>query len=114
MHESSLAKKILRAVLDEAAREKVARIRVIRGSIAETERLSLDSIALHFQALAHGTVAEGATLELAVRHVEARCLACGASYRPEHHVVVCPSCASTEAALAGPVGVAIDTMVVEG
>jgi hydrogenase nickel incorporation protein HypA/HybF len=114
MHESSLAKQILRTVLARGARENAARVRTVRGWIAETERLSVESIAFHFDSLAKGTIAEGAKLEIDVRHVEARCAACGAVYRPDHHVLVCPRCGSTDGELLGRTGIGIETMDVEG
>ena len=39
MHESSLGKEVLRAVLERAAEEKAKRVSLVRGWIAETERL---------------------------------------------------------------------------
>lgn len=114
MHESSLAKGILSAVLERARREGAVRVRSVRAWIAETERLSPESIALHFGALARGTIAEGATLHIDVRHVEARCAGCARSYLPDHHVLVCPRCGGTDGELLGCTGIGIDTMDVEG
>lgn len=101
-------------MLEGAARTNAARVRIVRGSVAEAERLSPESIAFHFGALARGTVAEGAALELTVRRLEARCHACGMGYLPDHHLLVCPHCSSTDGELVGSAGVAIDTMDVEG
>lgn len=114
MHESSLARKILEAVLEGAAKANASRVRVVRGSVAEAERLSSESISLHFRALAWGTVAEDAVLELSVHHLEARCLTCGAKYLPQHHLLACPHCASVDGELVGLAGVWIDTLDVEG
>lgn len=114
MHESSLAKQILSTVLDRGAQEKVVRVRSVRGWIAETERLSVQSIAFHFEAHARGTIAEGATLELTVRHVEVRCAACKATYLPDHHVLLCPRCGSADGEILGRIGIGIETMDVEG
>jgi hydrogenase nickel incorporation protein HypA/HybF len=114
MHESSLAKQILSTVLGRGAQEGAARVRVVRGWIAETERLSVESITFHFQALARGTIAEDADLDLVVRHVEARCTSCAAVFLPDHHVLVCPRCGSTDGELLGRVGILIESIDVEG
>ncbi len=114
MHESSLAKQILATVLDRGAREGAVRVRAVRGWIAETERLSVESITFHFRALARGTIAEDADLDLLVRHVEARCVACGAVFLPDHHVLLCPRCGSTDGELLGRVGILVESMDVEG
>jgi hydrogenase nickel incorporation protein HypA/HybF len=112
VHESSLARQILSAVLDRARRERAVAVRCVRGWIAETEALSAESVAFHFAALAAGTIAAGARLELDVRHVEARCMGCSVTYRPEHHMLVCPACASTDAELLGDTGLGIDSIAI--
>ena len=113
MHEASLAKGILAAVLDRARAEGGARVREVRGWVAETEALSADSLSFHFAAHARGTAAEGARLRLRVVHVRARCRACGVEYPPEHHVLLCPSCGGAEGDLLGPTGLGVDSMEVE-
>ena len=113
MHESSLAKQVLAAVLARAAKERAVRVRIVRGWLAETEALSPESIGFHFAALAVGTIAEGAELALDLRHVEARCVACEAIYRPEHHVLLCPSCGSMDGELLGRTGLMIETLEVD-
>lgn len=113
MHESSLARQVLSAVLDRAAREGARRVRVVRGWIAETEALSPDSVRLHFALLARGTPAEGAELVLALQRVFARCAACGVVYAPDHHVLLCPSCDATDGELLGQTGLGIESMDVE-
>ena len=110
MHESSLARQILSAVLARTAREGAIAVRSVRGWIAETEALSAESVVLHFGALAAGTAAEGARLELDVRRVDARCRACTTTYRPDHHLVMCPACGSTDGELLGDTGIGIDAI----
>ena len=110
MHETSLARQILSTVLAQAGRERAIAVRSVRGWIAETEALSAESVALHFRALAAGTVAAGARLELEVRRVDAQCRACTITYRPEHHLVLCPACGSTDGELLGDTGMGIDAI----
>ena len=113
MHETSLARQLLAAVLARAKAEGACRVRRVQGRLAETETLSRASLAWHFAAHARGTVAEGAHLELELVHVGARCPACGASFAPEHHLLVCPSCGAADAELEGETGLRIDSMDVE-
>ncbi|HLK37461.1 MAG TPA: hydrogenase maturation nickel metallochaperone HypA [Polyangiaceae bacterium] len=73
------------------------------GTIAETDRVSPESIAFHFRALAQGATAEGAALELDLHHVEVRCDSCGTTFAPDDHVRLCPSCGSARgASCSGP------------
>ena len=106
MHEASLARGILAAILDQVGPGE--RVRVVRGWLAQTEVLDPLSIRMHFLGMARGTVAEGAALELKLTHVAARCLDCATEYLPEHHLTLCPACGSTEAELIGEVGLGID------
>jgi hydrogenase nickel incorporation protein HypA/HybF len=113
MHESSLARQILAAVLERAAREQAVRIRAVRGWVAETESLSPQSLAFHFAAHARGTAADGAHLDLQLVRVEARCRTCARTYVPEHHLLLCPFCGGTDANLLGRTGIGIETLEVE-
>lgn len=112
MHESALGRQILDAVVEKAVGEGARQVRIVRGWVAETETLSPESLAFHFSAHARGTLAEGARLELRVIHVEARCRGCGRTYTPEHHLLLCPDCGSTDGDLLGQTGLGIDALEV--
>jgi hydrogenase nickel incorporation protein HypA/HybF len=107
VHETSLAKRILDEVVARSGGSRVTRI---RGVIAEDEALSREALGFHFAAHARATVAEGAELELELRHVTARCGACGHGFLPEHHVRLCPRCGSPQTWLEGETGVRIDSI----
>lgn len=113
MHESSLGRDILRVVVEKATEVGAVKVQLVRGSIAETEWLNPEAIVFHFQAHARGTVAEGARLELTTIWVEADCTSCGERYKPDHHVLLCPSCGSTDGKLLGETGLRIETIAVE-
>jgi hydrogenase nickel incorporation protein HypA/HybF len=110
MHESALARQLVELCLQRCGAE---RVRVVRGTLAETEQLSRQALALHFEAHARGTAAAGARLELELVHVRARCLGCEHVYLPEHHLLLCPSCGSTEAETLGESALRIDSIDVE-
>jgi hydrogenase nickel incorporation protein HypA/HybF len=112
MHEASLARQIVATVLEHALRERAARVLSVAGWVSETEPLSRESLALHFDLYARGTCAEGARLELRLEHVRARCFSCGKEYAPEHHLLVCPACGGAEADLLGRVGLGVDSIEV--
>lgn len=113
MHESALARGLLEAVLQLAQERGARRVRRVVGELAETEHLHADAIGFHFAAHARGTAAEDAALELALTHLEARCRTCATSYRPEHHLTLCPACGSTDADVMGTPGLRIDSLDVE-
>jgi hydrogenase nickel incorporation protein HypA/HybF len=113
MHESALARDLLRTVLSHAEHHGAKRVVRASGWVAETETLSPDSLRFHFEALSRDTIAAGATLELRLIHVEARCPACGAVYAPEHHLLLCPRCGNADGELLGQTGLGLDTVEVE-
>ena len=108
MHESTLARSILEAVLAKLPTDAPMLVRAVHGRVAETETLSQASLALHFGAVARGTPADGAKLVFELVHVSARCKGCGETYLPEHHLTLCPSCGSTEAEVLGDTGLTVD------
>jgi hydrogenase nickel incorporation protein HypA/HybF len=110
MHETSLARRVLAEVLARAGGRTVRRV---RGSIAEDEALDAEALRFHFRAHARGTPAEAAELEFELEHVSASCRACHARFFPEHHVHVCPRCASTDVRLDRQTGVYVESIDVE-
>jgi hydrogenase nickel incorporation protein HypA/HybF len=113
MHESALAQRILDVVLERATSERAGRVRAVRGWLADTEAIAPESLAFHFAARARGTIAEGARLDIRLVHVEARCRTCGATYAPEHHVLLCAACGSSEGDVLAPTGIAIEALEIE-
>jgi hydrogenase nickel incorporation protein HypA/HybF len=110
MHESSLARQLLDAVLERVRRDRIV---AVHGWIADVEALSAESLAFHFAAHARGTRADGANLDVRIEQVAALCKLCGTRYAPEHHVTLCPSCGSTEVELLGRNGIGIEAIDVE-
>lgn len=104
MRESTLARQVLSIALEHTGRNGGGRIRVVRGRVSETETLSREALVIHFESLARGTLAEGARLEFELVHARARCRACRAEYLPEHHVLLCPRCDSTDGEELDPTG----------
>lgn len=110
MHEASLARQILELSLAEAKRAGGATVLVVRGRVAASETLSRESLELHFHAHARGTAAARARLEVELVHIQGRCRACGDTYLPEHHVLLCPRCGSTDGEEVGETGLWITSI----
>jgi len=109
MHERSLARQLLEAVM---ARREGGEVVRVSGWLAESEALSAESLRLHFADLAAGGPAAGARLELRLEHIRARCGGCGAEYLPEHHLTICTACGSVEGELLGTPGLGIEAIEV--
>ena len=113
MHESTLAKRLVEAALEVAIESRARRVVAVRGWIADSEPLSRESLESHFAAVAAGTIAEGARLELRLDHVAARCSECGTTYLPTGHLTLCSKCGCSVATLMGQAGAGIDAIDIE-
>ena len=97
MHELALAQAVLDVVAEHAGERPVERVEVRVGALRQVVP---ESLAFCFEAVARGTVAEGA--ELAIEHVPARISCrCGADAELEAFPLACPACGSLEVSLTG-------------
>ena len=112
-HELSIAKNILDGVLQEAQRHNVKRITGVHLNLGALKDISPDALQLHFQCLAEGTPAEGATLR--VNHIpgSARCTACGHEFPIEHMLATCPKCESPRIEVLSGLELSVDALDVE-
>jgi hydrogenase nickel incorporation protein HypA/HybF len=97
MHELGLMENALAAALDHARRHGAERIVALRFRVGQMSGVVPDALAFAFKALAAGTVAEGARLDLDTVPVVCRCLDCGGEFRPEDVIYLCPHCGSLHA-----------------
>lgn len=92
MHELSLMGSVLDAVVEQAAIDgfsRVTRIRLDVGALCSVEEASL---AFCFDAIAKGTLAEGASLEIVSTPADGWCEACLQPFAVCSWVGLCPSC----------------------
>lgn len=95
MHELSLAQSILWAALDEARKVGGRRISLIRARVRESSHHTEDS-SLQFclEAVAKGTIAEGAEIEIEHIPPTLRCRGCDFIFPAQGGGMVCPRCRS--------------------
>ena len=73
------------------------RIKGIHLAIGELVNLTDESIQLHWDRTAKGTLAEGATLHIRRVPAELQCMACFQKYHPDSAEFSCPRCGSVGA-----------------
>lgn len=113
MHEVSLAGGILKIAEDAARREQFARVTLLR---LEAGALSgVEPRALHFalEALAPGTVLQGAQIDIATPPGQAWCLPCGAAVALAARGDACPQCAGYQVQPTGGTDLRVIDMLVE-
>jgi hydrogenase nickel incorporation protein HypA/HybF len=97
MHELYATQAILEKALQNAVKEKAARITRLYLVVGEISTYSDDSVQFYWDEISKGTIAEGAQLHF--RHVDAamQCMACSTSYHPDAGEILCPNCGSSGA-----------------
>jgi hydrogenase nickel incorporation protein HypA/HybF len=92
VHEMSLVESVVALVEDERRRQAFSRVRVVRLQVGALGHAEPDALRFCFDAIARGTVAEGARLEIDVRAGEGWCEACRRSARLDDRFADCPTC----------------------
>lgn len=92
MHEMSLAAGILQIVEDSARRESFSRVRSLRVSAPALAGVEVRSLRFALEAMAPGTLLEGARVDIDQPPGQAWCLDCGVSVTIAARGEVCPQC----------------------
>lgn len=94
MHEMAIAQGVLDIALDSAVSHGAGRVLVIKIQAGEMTEVEPEALRFCFSALAAGTAAEGAALEIEVLPLVGRCRDCGREFRVERYRFLCPACGS--------------------
>lgn len=92
MHELALAEAVLEIVEDGVRDSGAARARVVRLAIGALSHADPDALAFCFEAVAKGTVAEGARMDIARVPGQAWCRDCRVSVQLDAWGDACPRC----------------------
>jgi hydrogenase nickel incorporation protein HypA/HybF len=99
MHEASLMHDVLGLAAEHARQAGSNRIRRIRLRVGTMAGAVPDALRFAFEALAPGTPAAGATLEIDLVPVSCHCPACGEHFAPDDFPYQCPQCGSSDVEL---------------
>ena len=99
MHEMSIAAELMQQLEGLAAEHGARRISRVEVKAGELRGVVPEALEIAWQAVSEGTVATGAELALSFAAPEARCRACGATFRPQVDRYVCPECDQADADL---------------
>lgn len=92
MHEISIAESLVELIEEEARRQgfsRVSRIHVKLGTLGHVEP---DALHFCFDAVSHGSIAEGARLELEAVAAEGWCSGCNRTVPISERYALCPAC----------------------
>ena len=92
MHEMALCLSILEIVADHARRHDVGQVTVVRLELGSLSCAEPDALRFCFGAVARGSVAEGARLDIRVQPARAWCWECAAEVEIAARTDDCPRC----------------------
>jgi hydrogenase nickel incorporation protein HypA/HybF len=101
MHEMSLVESLVALVEDERRRSAFSRVLVVRLQVGTLGHAEPDALRFCFDAIARGTIAQGARLEIEIGAGEGWCAACDRSGPMEDRFADCPACGARLTMTAG-------------
>ncbi|MBI4742263.1 MAG: hydrogenase maturation nickel metallochaperone HypA [Betaproteobacteria bacterium] len=113
MHELSLAEGVLQIVEDAAREQKFLRVRTVVLEIGRLSSVESEAMRFCFDAVACGTLAEGATLEVIEAPGEGLCFSCGKTVPLAALYDPCPACGGYPVQATGGTGMRVRELEVE-
>ncbi len=94
MHEIALCEAIIEIVEEEARRRSFSKVMTVFLEIGALSHVAPEAMKFCFAAVAAGTIADGAALEIVELPGLAWCMACSRSVEIAQHYWACPCCGS--------------------
>ncbi len=92
MHEMALTESIVEIAVETAKREGAARVRRVFADIGALSHVEPEALLFCFDAVSAGTIAEGASLEIARVAGAGWCMDCGKTVPLAERFGPCPEC----------------------
>lgn len=107
MHELALADALVDQLSDLAREHGLIRITDVAVTVGVRQQVVVESLAMALEAVAQGTIAEGARFTIAEEAMQARCRACQHAYAPSLRDFRCPACGTAQPDLTAGTGMRI-------
>jgi hydrogenase nickel incorporation protein HypA/HybF len=101
MHEMAIAESMLEIVAATAQDNAAARVATIWLELGALAQVETEALVFCFDAVARGSVAEGARLEIVTRPGAAWCMPCGGRVELSRRGDPCPQCGSYQLQVVG-------------
>lgn len=92
MHEMALTESLVELIEDEGRKQGFSRVRVVRLEIGALGGVDGEAIRFCFEAVARGTLVEGAAIDIRVAPGEGWCLDCAKTIEMYERFGACPEC----------------------
>lgn len=113
MHEMSLAEGIIQLIDDSAAKNHFARVRTVWLEIGKLAGVEAEAMRFCFDAVALGSIAEGATLEIIETPGQGLCAGCGQTAPVAARYEPCPLCGNYGVEITGGAEMRVKELEVE-
>ena len=94
MHEMSLAEGVLQLVEETAQRESASRVKLVVLEIGQLSSVEPEALKFCFEAVTHGSIAQGAGLEIVAVPGAGWCMPCAGTVPMTELYGACPKCGS--------------------
>lgn len=94
MHEMALSESIIEAIEAAAGQHGYRKVSIVRIEVGPLAGVEKEALRFCFDAVARGTIADGARFEILDTEARAWCLACGKSVVISQRLDCCPECGS--------------------
>lgn len=101
MHEMSLCESVLKIIEDQAAAQGFLTVNVVRLEIGKLSHAEPEAMRFCFQAVAQGTLAGDATLEILRPPGHAWCMTCSETVEIAERYDPCPKCGGHQLQVTG-------------
>ncbi len=101
MHEMSLAENVLQIIEESARTQNFRRVRTVVLEIGALAAVEPDAMRFCFDAVTHGSIAEGARLEILDKPGEGWCAECGKTVLLCERLGLCPKCGGARVEITG-------------
>lgn len=101
MHEMSIAESVLGIVEDTARREGFARVTEVRLEIGALAAIEIEALRFCFDAVVHGSLAQGARLAIDGTPGTAWCFDCSKPVEVAARADPCPACGGSKLQVSG-------------
>ena len=112
MHEMSLAGGVLRVVEDAAARERFSRVKRVTLEAGALAGVEVGALRFALEAIAPGTVLDGAAIEIDELPGRAWCLRCAETVAIASRADPCPHCGAWQLAPTGGTELKVRELIV--
>jgi hydrogenase nickel incorporation protein HypA/HybF len=92
MHEMSIAESLVDLIEEQGRSQRFSRVTLIRLKLGALGHVEPEALRFCFDAVSHGTIAEGADLDLQTVAGKGRCAACGRVVAITARYDICPIC----------------------